>query len=464
MTFYHWKGNAFKLFGITIFRISVKKSRVVYYLFGLPIWFHNSELACLITDIRNNKNYDMRQIDQRVANLAFKYCNVSPCRKEPKNCIIYLATELYANGGHTKCLREYMSLLNKEYKQFLLLTRFTSTDLRNSSTIKSLKEYSELYGEELNPVSWRKGITSLYNHICHFSPKVIFVFIHPDDIYGAMLLSLIHRNTNISILYYPHASHYPNIGMNFANLTLHNLPVTARFTRNKRKFSRTHVLGLIGKKLEDFPIFTTEQIISQKQKFGLKENEICVMSGGSAYKFFDSPNHSEFFQTIKKLLEARSNIRVVILSDFNTRQTEWIENFFSNSKSRDRLVLTLSTPLYELAFSCADIFLDSFPVSAALTMVDLMRLRVPAVVKINKNNELWSFHEYQKVDYPYMFEKVEDFFKGTLQLIDNKSERDRISYINYKFYLSKYEGNICKTKLCRLIENHDNLDQYIDTI
>lgn len=93
-----------------------------------------------------------------------------------------------------------------------------------------------------------------------------------------------------------------------------------------------------------------------------------------------------------------------------------------------------------------------------------MRLRVPAVVKINKNNELWSFHEYQKVDYPYMFEKVEDFFKGTLQLIDNKSERDRISYINYKFYLSKYEGNICKTKLCRLIENHDNLDQYIDTI
>lgn len=100
-------------------------------------------------------------------------------------------------------------------------------------------------------------------------------------------------------------------------------------------------------------------------------------------------------------MEARQNVRAIILSNFNSEQTELIENIFSDSSARERLVLSPLSTTYELSFICADVFLDSFPVSAALTMVDLMRLRVPAVVKINRKNILWSFHEYQRPDYPY---------------------------------------------------------------
>lgn len=463
MPFCFWKRNSFKLFGLTIFRVSVKKSKLFYRLLGFPIWAHKSELAQLINDIQVNKSFDVRELDQRAAALSLKSCAVKPSQTERQNRIVFLASELYTSGGHTKCLQEYLNLLKEEYAQTLFLTRYTSTKISNQPALDAIAENAAIYGKELNPITWKQDITNLYNAICRISPKVIFVFIHPDDVYGAMLLALLKKKTNIGILYYPHASHYPNVGMSFADLSLHNLSVTAWITREKRKFPRTHLFGMISKKLEDFPVFTHTQITERKRMLGIKDGEICVMSGGSAYKFFDSQDSSVFFQTVKNIMEARQNIRVIILSNFNSEQTNLIENIFSGSSTRKRLVLSPLSTTYELSFSCADVFLDSFPISAALTMVDLMRLRVPAVVKINRTNILWSFHEYQRPDYPYMFEKTEDFIKGAFRLIDSESERKRVAEMNYNFYMSKYEGNVCRKRLSRLISNYKTLDQYIDT-
>lgn len=458
-----WNRNSFKVFGLSVFRVVVKKHRLVYRAFGLPIWFHKSELAQLLTDVKRNKNFDVREIDQMAENLVFKSCEVHPSKEERQNRVAYLASELYVSGGHTKCLREYVNLLKDDYSQALFLTRYTTTILHNRSAFDAIAKNAEIHGEELNPVTWKKNIENIYNNICCYSPKVIFVFIHPDDVYGAMLLALLKKKTNIGIVYYPHASHYPNVGMNFADLSLHNLSVTAWITREKRKFTRTHVFGMIGKKLEDFPVFTREQIAERKRMLGIRKDEICVMSGGASYKFFETPDSSEFFLTVKKLIEARANVRVIILADFNTKQIAWIEKLFLGSAARERLVLTPTSPTYELSFSCADVFIDSFPVSAALTMVDLMRLRVPAVVKINRNNALWSFHEYQSPDYPYMFEKIDDFLEGALRLIDSEIERKRVAKMNYDYYLENYEGNVCKNRLCQLINNYANLELYIDT-
>lgn len=463
MSFCFWKQNSFKLFGLTIFKVSVKKNKLFYRLLGLPVWAHKSELAQLITDIQENQSFDVREIDQRVEALSLRSCTIKPSKAVRQNRVVFLASELYTSGGHTKCLREYINLLKGEYAQSLFLTRYVSTKINCQPVLNAIAESATIYGTELNAITWKQDIVNLYNDICRLSPKVIFVFIHPDDVYGAMLLALLKRKTNIGILYYPHASHYPNVGMSFADLSLHNLSSTAWITREKRKFPRTHLFGMISKKLEDFPVFTHEQITERKRMLGLKDGEICVMSGGAAYKFFDNQASSEFFQTVKKIMEARQNVRAIILSNFNSEQTELIENIFSDSSARERLVLSPLSTTYELSFICADVFLDSFPVSAALTMVDLMRLRVPAVVKINRKNILWSFHEYQRPDYPYMFEKTDDLIKGVLRLIDSKSERNRIAEMNYDFYMSKYEGNVCRKRLCRLINNYESLNQYIDT-
>lgn len=457
-----WQGNSLKLLGKTIFKLSLLRSHIVYKVLGVPFFARKSSIAELIYQIKQNEDFDTRELDKKIEFLVVESCKVKFSKTVRKNRIIYLASELYEDGGHTKCLREYASVLSEDFLQAVFLTRYTSTKIKNKSTLDVISKNANIYGKELNLYNWKKQIITLYNEICEYSPKVIFVFIHPNDIYGAMLLALIKKYTNIGIVYYPHASHYPNLGMNFSDLSLHNLPSTAKITREIRKFSKTHVFGLVSKRISDFPNITAQQISEQKKIFGINPNEVCVMAGGAAYKFFDADGTSKFFQTVKKIMELRPNVRVVIMANFNSEQISWIGNVFSSPELRTRLILTKTTPAYELNFSCADVFLDSFPVSAALTMVDLMRLKVPYVVKINRQNPFWSFHEYQKEDYPYMFEEIDDFIVGALKLIDNESERRRIVKMNYEFYLSKYEGNAGRLRLCQLINNYQKLSCYID--
>lgn len=462
MSVYYWKHSSFRMLGYKVFGVSFKKSRFIYKVFGLPVWSYKSELAQLLADVSESRSLDMREIDQQIEKLAFKSCDVKPMKAGSHNRVAYLASELYVSGGHTKCLREQIKLLKDDYEQGLFLTRYTTTKAGSQSVLDSIAEDAEICGEELTHITWKKDIINLYHKICHYAPKVLFVFIHPNDVYGAMLLALLKKNSDIGILYVLHASHFPNVGLSFSDLSLEGMPSTAWMTREQRKYLRTHVLGLVSKKIEDFPSFTSEQIAERKKMLGVREGEICTMSGGTAYKFFDAEGCSEYFQTVKKMLEARPHVRHIILSDFSEKQTAWIEKLFAGSAARERLELSPLSPTYELSFSCADVFLDSFPISAALTMIDLMRLRVPAVVKINTQNILWTFHEYQKPDYPYMFEKAEAFLEGALRLIDSEAERKRVAEENYDFYLSTYEGNACRKHLCTLIESHDDLGRCID--
>ena len=93
-------------------------------------------------------------------------------------------------------------------------------------------------------------------------------------------------------------------------------------------------------------------------------------------------------------------------------------------------------------------------------MIDLMRLKVPYVVKINCENAHWSFHEYQRTDYPYMFEKNDDLLKGIETLLTDKQECARIIEMNYRHYLETFEGNAVKKRLCEIIDNADHLESF----
>lgn len=100
----------------------------------------------------------------------------------------------------------------------------------------------------------------------------------------------------------------------------------------------------------------------------------------------------------------------------------------------------------------ADIFIDSFPVSSALTQMDLMRNKVVTVVKINDKNPMLSFHEYQMPGYPYMYTRVSDMEDAILKLLHDRNTRQKIIEKNYKYWLNTYEANIVTQKYIQLIE------------
>lgn len=457
MKLFGWKNNSFKFFGISVIRYQIRKGSIVLRLLDIPVWKKKTELSELFQKVRENKNFDTRELDNKIDRL----CPDVDFAKLPvnKSRIAYLITELYDAGGHTKCVREQVCCLNGSYEQHVFFTKISRSYDLAPSAMSELAKNAVLSGEDISFIGWKKKLLKLFYKIADFNPSVLFVFIHPDDIFGTMLLSLLKKHTGIKLIYCPHASHYPNLGVSFADATLEALPTTAFITQHYRHFDKTVFIPMMSKKTEDFPFFTDEEIAIERKKIGIGENDLCTMSGASAYKFFDC-NTSEYFQTIKKLLDNHKNVKHVILSNFNKAQQKIIDDIFSGSETKSRLIILPFSNKYELFFKCADVFIDSFPVSSALTMIDLMRLKVPYVVKINRENAHWSFHEYQTTGYPYMFEKFDDLLKGVETLLTDKQESARIIETNYRHYSETFEGNAVKSRLCEIIYNADRLERF----
>lgn len=457
MKLFGWSGNKFKLLNISILKVKCKKDKLCFYLFGLPVFCKKDVFLDLVERVKQNKDFDTRHFDSEIAALAPEATSVSASVNNKR--IAYLVTELYDTGGHSKCIREDVSILADVYDQCLFFTQKDRAVRGAPQCWSELKRKALIEGENLSAFLMRKRVKSLFKKIVRFNPKVLFVYIHPDDVGGTMVLSMLKKYTNIKLMYCPHASHFPNLGISFADITLEALPTTMYLTQKYRHFDNTVYLPMLSKKCEDFPVFLPECISLKRKEIGIKDGYLCTMSGASSYKFFDG-NKSEYFEMIKTLLERNTNLIHVILADNKKNNKEVIDGIFANSNAKDRLILLPFTDDYELVFKCADVFVDSFPVSSALTMIDLMRLKVPYVVKINRENAHWSFHEYQSADYPYMFEKADDLLKGVEKLLSDKIERARIIEANFNHYMNTFEGNSVKKRLCDIIDNAENLERF----
>lgn len=305
---------------------------------------------------------------------------------------------------------------------------------------------------DISSWSFRKKVTAFANNIIRYGMKTLLVYIHPDDVFGTAVLSLIKRMTSVKIIYFNHASHFPCLGMSFADIILEGMPSTKKITEEKRHFNNCCVVGLQSLNKNDTVYFADEKKQSEKAKLGVNSGELVTMSGGSSYKFFDE-NGSEYFEMIKRLLQKEPLLKHIVISEFNSEQKAVIDRIFAlNAEAKKRLIFVPYRPDFDILFQCADVFIDSFPVSSALTQIDLMRNKIASVVKINRDKPEFSFHEYQMPDYPYMFEDVKDMEKAICELLYDENKRKEIIEKNYRYWLSTYESSVVRDKYVEIIE------------
>ena len=300
---------------------------------------------------------------------------------------------------------------------------------------------------------FEKEVQNFADRIIDFAPKTLLVYIHPDDVFGAAVMALLKKTTDIKIVFFNHASHYPCLGMNFSDDILEAFPTTENVTQKQRGLKNTKIIGIQSLAKNETIYYSKHELTDLKEKLGIPVDKLLTMSGGSAYKFFDNDENSEYFNFIKRLLTKDQNIFHVIISHFNNKQKAVIENIFSLlPNTRKRLIIIPYNTNFDKYCQMADVFIDSFPVSSALTQIDLMRNKVATVVKINRKVPYFSFHEYQMPNYPYMFEKVEDMENAILELLHDEQKRTVIIQKNYNFWLKTYESDIFRDKSIQLIE------------
>ncbi len=450
--------NAVKICGCTVLKIKYKKGKSRFYAFGLPLFTLNNDLDAVRAEFASGNDFDVCHLDKRIGEIVAGYQNVPTCRIKD-NRVAFLATKIYDMGGHTKWMRDMQKTLATQYEETLFLTTTGTSRKAAPQTLDYLRKISKIKTFQQFSCSYEKNIREIYDSIIEFAPRALFVFIHPDDVVATAVLALIRQHTNIKIFFVNHATHRPALAMSLADLVLEETPSSAYVTQHLRHVRQTHIVGLISKPEEENPHFSAQEIGNMRASFGIPQGAICTMSGAASYKFFD-PDGSRYFEMIKKLLTEHPNVYHVFISEMRDFEAEIVRKMFENSPVAKRLIMLPYQKNYELAFKCADLFIDSFPMSSALAFIDLMRLKVPYVVKINTENAALSFHEYQAPDFKYMYETVEQMYAGIEELLADADKRNGMVEQNYRHYMEKYEPKAAEKILQKVINCSDFSELY----
>lgn len=446
-----WKNSKFKILNITIFKLKNTSKGVRFYIFGIPCYKSTKEVSKLIAEFKLNKNFDTRKFDQQIEGFLKPY-NRANLKKDNKK-IGFLATEIYDTGGHTKCIKDLIVSLSNDYEQILFLSKKSASIDNAPISYNIIKKYAQIYGVDSNLLFLKKKCKDFCNKIISSNIKTLLVYIHPDDVFGTAVLAYLKNTTDIKIIYFNHASHFPVLGMSFSDIILEGMPTTEKVTHEQRHFTNTKIIGLQSLPKGKTIYYSNDKLQNLRNNLEIKADEFVTMSGGSSYKFFDKENNSAYFEMIKNLLKKEPKLKHVIISQFNSKQNSTIRRIFSNCpKLKNRIVFVPYQTNFDKYFQMADVFIDSFPVSSALTQIDLMRNKVASVVKINREIPEFSFHEYQMPDYPYMFEKVEDMERAIIELLHDENKRKVIIARNYDYWLKTYESSVVRDKYIKIIE------------
>jgi hypothetical protein len=286
-----------------------------------------------------------------------------------------------------------------------------------------------------------------------FEPKAIFVFTHNNDVFSTELLAMLKKWTKIKIFYSDICSHQFSIGMSFADLILEAMPSTVFITQKYRGFKNTSMNWICHLPLEKLPVIADSEVLEMRKKI-LPPNALCTVSGAAAYKFFEN-DESPYLEMIERLLSKNENLYHILITEFTPRHKDIFDSIFRNSAAKNRIKLLNFTPNFRLLFKCADIFIDSFPVSSAFTMIDLMSLKVPFAAKKNRDNIAFSFHEYLTPGYPYMFDNAQEMEAGIEDLLFSKERREQIAEMNFEHFLNFFEGKKYAGRLIDLANCED---------
>jgi len=384
-----------------------------------------------------NPIFDTRYLDKKIGDYALSIVpRPASDTAINKNNVAFLASTLGRTGGHTELLKNFAQALPKKYKSNLFLTKKTDTEKNASLKVAEIKKYSKISGVDFDWMNEKGLLKKLMKKLMKFSPSVLITFIHMDDSFAVGLLALLNKYTKIKIIFCNIGSQHSSLGMSFAHLIWEGMPATAYLTQKYRGFKNTKVLGLCYLTKDNLPTFSEQEIATVRRNMGIPENAICTMTGCLAYKLFENDT-SPYLEMIKKLLEKNENLWHVLITRFDKKQKE----IFDKKNMPKRFILMDFKDNFKLYFKCADVFIDSIPHSSALTMVDLMSLRVPIVAFKNTDNLAFTFHEYLPKNYDYLFENISDMQAGIEKLYQSKDEQERIKNINFEHFLEKFEGH-----------------------
>lgn len=371
-----------------------------------------------------------------------------------------LASTIFDVGGHTECLMRFVESFHADYDLHLFLTNTSG-----ASSVEAKTKYAQLQtvlkvtSLEAEKGAYGEKITFLLEAVLDSRVKMLFVYMHMDDVVSCAVLSYLARHTDVKVVFFNHGDHTFSLGFEGSHLVIELRRQGQYITQKYRNKPNTTLIPLQGVKSEKLHSYTDEELQAKRRSLGLSADDLVTLSGFSSYKVFKDKKNS-YLTLIKNLLLSEERCKHILVTEISGKQRKSIDKVFrGNEHLLERLIVIDRVVEFDL-LQVADLFIDSFPLGSALVHIDAIRNRRPTIIKKNSKNEAYTFYNYLYDGYEYAVEDVGEMLDKTLFLLRDKEERERVAKRCYQHYLETYEFEIIKARYKLLIDNHRELSRF----
>lgn len=156
------------------------------------------------------KNYPIRFNDSDLeSNLEKLMIKSEKIGEKKNNHILYVASTLFAVGGHTRCILNFIDNL-PNYQHTVILTR------QNKSIPENMYESFKEKNVVIVILDTKKSIleksSKLISQVDSICPSKVYLFQHPDDLVPLIAFG---KNKTDEIVQYNHADHVYSLGTNY---------------------------------------------------------------------------------------------------------------------------------------------------------------------------------------------------------------------------------------------------------
>lgn len=298
--------------------------------------------------------FDLTRVENYLAEKTLKEIDFKVNTVCSKDKVLFVVTEPYMTGGHTRLMENLGLMLDK--KSDLLITR---------SSCNSVRERLALVFSEINEISINSKKSNsdyIVNLVCEISKyENIILNIHPEDIFTVIACAVVKSfNKNLKVFFVNHADHVFSYGATVADVWFeislygHSLD-ELRNLKGKRSF-----IGI--------PINKAESEFFRNIKYPTLDNVVNCTTAGSAIKYKPSNGHS-IIPLIKKMLKTNTSLNVnVIGANLITNYWWWWPKIqFFNKLKINRTLPYLD---YIDVTKNADLYIDSHPMPGGTAFVE----------------------------------------------------------------------------------------------
>lgn len=358
--------------------------------------------------------------------------------------ILILNSEIYDAGGHTEVALRFLSAFNDEYKIDFLISGLDKS-AEQTAPVKSelIKSFANFYQDLSFEKDICEKIIKIYKHIIEANYTTVFSNIHMHDAVGCAVLGVLKKYTDINVIYWNHCDHYFAVGTEFCDTLI---------TRCKDKKAITPYLAektnvvpwLFIEESNEPKIYDEKEIKTLKENLNIPSNAFVSLSGGAFNKF-----GNEYFEMMKEVLKQNPNVYHIFISSVKKKQQSHIKKIMG--EYADRFIMLDFIADFDKFIQMSDLFVDSFPQGAALTLIDFIKYSKPVVIKVNKINPVKSFESYLKPDYPYACETEQIMIEKVSELVNDNKTYQTASKLVREIYENMYDKESIKNEYRKII-------------